>query len=139
VTVTPLLRERSPVAQIALAVGGPLIFGAICGAVLSVSGPAYTTLTIIALLGGVLAGFDHLGANEGAVRGFCAGLVFGVVILATHALIGGEPKAKLPHPHGGLVFVTVIASIIAGSVGGALRARRERKLGDAGAQPARPA
>ena len=37
-----------------------------------------------------------------------------------------EAKAKLPNPHGVLVVITTVFGAILGSIGGALRGRRER-------------
>jgi hypothetical protein len=123
----PLLLERSEGAQIAVAVGGALILGIICGVLLGVSEVAYLVLSLLAILGGIGAGYEHPNADEGAVRGFCGGLVFGSAILATSAVTGMDPKADLPDPPAFLVVITTIFGILFGAIGGWLRGRHERR------------
>jgi hypothetical protein len=43
-------------------------------------------------LGGIGAGFDHLGAAAGAKRGLVAGSIFGGAILVAHQIHGAEAK-----------------------------------------------
>jgi hypothetical protein len=89
-------------------------------------------LSILGILGGVAAGFDHLGADQGFVRGICGGLLFGVSILVAHSLFGQQAKASLPHPHTVLVIVTTILGALFGAIGGGLRSRAEaRRAGTA--------
>src|SRR3954462_5781450 len=102
----PLLLERPVGAQIALAVGGALVLRVICGVLAMVNETADIVVSLVAIVGGIGAGYEHPTGDEGAVRGFCGGLVFGSAIVATVAVMSGEPEAKLPDPHGGLVVVT---------------------------------
>jgi len=125
----PLLLERPPAAQLAVAIGGPVIAGVICGVVLGISGPVYTALTLVLVLGAIAGGYEHPDADEGAVRGLCSGAIFGTMILATNALIGAEPEAHLPDPPAFVVVVIAIVSMIAGAIGGALRKRHDRRHG----------
>ena len=122
----PLLLERTLGLQVLLAVVLPALFGLLTGYVLGVSEAGYLVLSVVALVGGTLGGFDHDGAGEGAVRGFCAGLLFGVFILVGHALFGQRAKADLPEPYAVLVVITTVLGIAFHAIGGALRARRER-------------
>jgi hypothetical protein len=131
----PLLLERSPGAQIGLAVGGAAVLGIVCGLLLGWNETAYLVLSLLAIVGGIGAGYEHAGADEGAIRGFCGGIVFGSCILATSALTGADPKADLPDPPAFLVVVTTIFGIIFGMIGGALRGRHERKMATARARP----
>src|ERR687886_200300 len=103
----PLLLERPVGAQVVLAIVVPAVFGLVCGLLLSVSAVLYTVLTLVAILGGIFAGYDHLGADQGVVRGFCGGLLFGVFILVGHSL-GGTAKASIPSPHVILPIATTI-------------------------------
>ena len=125
----PLLLDRPFAAQIVLAVIAPALFGLLTGFMLGVSEPAYLVLSLLGILGGRVAGYDHLGADEGFVRGIIGGLLFGTFILVGHSVFGMEAKAKIPDPHGVLVGITTVFGAILGAIGGALRARSERKAG----------
>jgi hypothetical protein len=123
----PLLLDRAPGVQVALAVGGAAILGIICGLLLGWSEAAYLVVSLLAILGGIGAGYEHPSADEGVVRGFCGGIVFGSCILATSALTGADPKADLPDPPVFLVVLTTVLGMVFGAIGGALRARHERR------------
>jgi hypothetical protein len=123
----PLLLERPPAAQIGLAVGGALVLGIVCGVLAGVNEAAYLVVSILAIAGGIGAGYEHPSADEGAVRGFCGGIVFGSAIVATVALLDADLKANLPHPHAGLVVLTTVLGMVFGAIGGALRSRHEKR------------
>ena len=122
----PLLLDRPFAAQLVLAVVLPVAYGLLTGYLLGQSAAAYAILSVLGILGGIVAGFDHLGSDQGFVRGICGGLLFGVSILVAHSLTGDQAKATLPHPHGVLVAITTILGALFGAIGGALRARHER-------------
>jgi peptidoglycan/LPS O-acetylase OafA/YrhL len=128
----PLLLDRPPAQQIAVAVGGPVVAGIICGIILGINGTAYTILTLVLVIGGVAGGYEHPTADEGSVRGLCSGLVFGACIVATSAVSGMDAKATLPHPPGFLPVLTGIITMFLGALGGWLRKRHEAKQGEAG-------
>jgi hypothetical protein len=130
----PLLLERSFPVQLALAVVLPVAYGLLTGYMLGQSAAAYAVLSILGILGGIAAGFDHRGSDQGFVRGVCGGLLFGMSILLAHSLFSQQAKATLPHPHGVLVIVTTILGALFGAAGGALRLRTETRRG--GAVPA---
>ncbi len=94
----PLLLERPFGAQVLLAIVVPALFGLITGFVLGVSEAGYLVLSVLGIGGGVVGGMDHDGAGEGALRGVCGGVLFGVFILLGHSVFGQEAKAKLPDP-----------------------------------------
>jgi hypothetical protein len=123
----PLLLERPPAAQIGLVVGGALVLGIICGVLAGVNEAAYLAVSILAIAGGIAAGYEHPSADEGAVRGFCGGIVFGSGIVATVAVLDADLKANLPHPHATLVVVTTVLGMLFGAIGGGLRSRREKR------------
>jgi hypothetical protein len=123
----PLLLDRAPGAQIGLAVGGPAVLGAICGWLLGVNEVAYLVVSILAIVGGIASGYEHPNGDEGAVRGFCGGLLFGTFILATNAVIGAEPTAHLPEPPAFLVILTTVLGIAFGAIGGVLRRRHDAR------------
>ena len=122
----PLHQERSPGQRVLFANVIPFVFGAICGVVLGESEGAYVVLSLVAAAGGLLAGFEHLGAREAAVRGGIAGLLFGAGILLAHAVAGTDAKADLPDPEIVLAAITAIAGALLAVPGGWLRGRRER-------------
>src|SRR6059036_2214207 len=122
----PLLADRPVGEQVFIVLVLPALFGAICGVLLGISGGVYTVLTILAILGGVAAGYDHPTAREGALRGIAGGALFGTFILLAHAVTGTHAKAKIPEPHIVLPIITTVISIGLGAIGGALRARQLR-------------
>jgi hypothetical protein len=121
VRVPPLLSEHPRPVQILLAVVLPAVYGAATGYFLGVSEATYLVLSIIGILGGIGAGFDHLGAAAGARRGVLAGLIFGGSILIAHEIHGADAKADLPDPGVLLVVITTALGGGFGALGGRLR------------------
>ena len=124
--VPPLLNEHPRSVQLLLAVILPAAYGAVTGYFLGVSESTYLVLSILGVLGGIGAGFDHLGAREGALRGVLAGLIFGSSILIAHEIHGATAKAHLPEPAILLVVVTTLLGAAFGALGGWLRERSMR-------------
>jgi hypothetical protein len=122
----PLLADRRPAEQAFIVLVLPALFGAICGVMLGVSEGLYTVLTLLGILGGTAAGYDHSTAGEGALRGIAGGALFGTFILLAHAITGAHAKAHIPEPHVVLPIATTLISIPLGAIGGALRARSLR-------------
>ena len=127
--LAPLLSEHPPALRFVLVGVVPALFGAICGWLLGVNEVAYLVLSILAILGGYGAGLDHLGAREGAVRGFVGGALFGSFILIVHELTGEEAEAHLPEPAILLVVITTVLGVLLGALGGRHRARVEARAG----------
>ena len=121
----PLLSEHPRSVQILLAVVLPVAYGAVTGYFLGVSELTYLVLSVIGILGGIGAGFDHLGAGAGARRGVLAGLLFGGSILIAHEVHGAAAEAHLPDP--AIILVAITTALGAGfaALGGRLRARAE--------------
>jgi hypothetical protein len=105
-------------------VGGPVVFGALCGVLLGVSEVAYLVAIVLSLAGGFLAGFEHAGAREGVIRGLIGGTLFGASILIAHQLEGSEATASLPHPGIALVVFTAAFGAALGALGGYARGRQ---------------
>ncbi len=120
-----LLRERPVGLQIVLAGIVPAAFGAITGWALGVNEIAYIVLSVLGIGGGYLAGMEHRGAGEGAIRGVIGGALFGGFILITAELIDKEHKAHLPDPEILLVAITTAFGVGLGALGGRARVRRE--------------
>ena len=122
----PLLADRRPGEQVFIVLVLPSLFGAICGVMLGINGPLYTVLTLLGILGGIGAGYDHATPREGALRGIAGGALFGTFILLAHAVAGTDAEVKLPDPHVVLPIATTLISIALGAIGGAIRARSLR-------------
>src|SRR6266545_735465 len=106
----PLLTERRPAEQAFIVLVLPSLFGAICGVMLGINEGLYTVLTLLGILGGIGAGYDHSTPAEGALRGIAGGALFGTFILLAHAVAGTHAKAKLPEPHVILPIATTLIS-----------------------------
>src|SRR5215203_482233 len=119
----PLLREHPRWLQVLLALVLPAAYGALTGYFLGVSEGTYIVLSILGVLGGIGAGFDHMGAAIGLRRGLVAGLIFGAAILIAHEVHGADAKADLPDPEILLVSITTGLSAAFGALGGWLRQR----------------
>lgn len=122
-SLPPLLEEHPRPLQIVLAVVLPVAYGAVTGYFLGVSEGTYLVLSILGVLGGIGAGFDHMGTAAGAKRGIVAGLLFGGSILIAHEIHGAEAEAHLPEPAILLVVVTTVLGAAFGALGGYLRER----------------
>ena len=68
----PLLEEHPRWLQFLLAVVTPVAFGALTGYFLGVSESTYLVLSIIGVLGGIGAGFDHHGRSSPARSEACS-------------------------------------------------------------------
>jgi hypothetical protein len=127
VRVPPLLSEQPRTVQVLLAVVLPALYGAVTGYFLGVSEVTYLVLSLLGILGGVGAGFDHLGAAAGAKRGIVAGAIFGGSILIAHEIHGADAKADLPDPAILLVVITTVLAMGFAALGGWLRERSVRR------------
>ena len=123
----PLLEEHQRSIQALLVIVLPAVYGAVTGYFLGVSESAYLLLSILGVLGGIGAGFDHVGAAAGAKRGVLAGSVFGAAILVAHEIHGEEATAHLPDPAILLVVLTTVLAIGFGALGGWLRGRAKAR------------
>jgi hypothetical protein len=121
------LMDRPLVARVLLVVVVPGVFGLIVGWALGQSKPLYIALSIVAAIGGYVAGFEHRSGREGALRGFIAGAFFGGGVLLMHQLTGDRATVKPPHP--GVILIAITAVLGAGLAvfGATARAEREKK------------
>jgi hypothetical protein len=125
-----LLVEHPRWLQALLVVVVPAVYGAITGYFLGVSEGTYLALSIIGIVGGIGAGFDHVGAVAGAKRGVIAGSVFGAAILIAHEVHGEDAEAHLPEPAILLVVLTTVLAICFAAFGGWLRERVTARAAD---------
>ena len=124
----PLFRDRPRALQIILGGVVPLVFGAIVGIVLGISGVAYWGLAAAAAVGGVLAGLEHRDGWGGADRGLVGGALFATGLLVAHAIAGTHAKASLGSFPPLLVVLDAIVGMFLGALGGRI-ARSLRRRG----------
>jgi hypothetical protein len=125
VKLPPLLRQRSLPAQFLLAIASPVVFGGVCGYVLGSSEVTYNLLMLLAGVGGVLSGFEHLGARQGAIRGIVGGVLFTTALVSCFAIRGAPAVAHLPLSLGGMAVIYAAMGVPLGALGGRLRRRAE--------------
>jgi len=130
-----LLRDRPRPVQIVLAGAVPFAFGAVVGIVLGISAGAYWALAVIAGIGGILVGFEHMDGWGGADRGLAGGALFGAGILIAHAIAGTHAKVSLGSFPPFLIVIDAIAGMFLGALGGRL-ARAMRERGEPAEKPA---
>jgi hypothetical protein len=123
----PLYRDQPRAQQIAGPLVGPIVFGIICGWLLGVSELVYTVLTLLAILGGIAAGYEHDSLLGGAARGAFIGTLFSLTICETHRIIGNDSLANTPKPIELIIIVFAVISLVLGVIGAALRRRAEAK------------
>jgi len=123
----PLFASHPAPVQILLGIVLPIIGGVVGGVLLVVSEPIYLVYSVLAIGAGYFGGLEHVGAEEGALRGFTGGVLFGTFILFAKEVSGSDPKAPLPHPEIVLVVLTTVLGIALGALGGRSRGRREAR------------
>lgn len=121
----PLFRDRPRVVQIFLGLIAPLASGALCGYLLGASQPWFNGAMLLAGLGGIGAGFEHLGARDGARRGIVGGVLFAAALFACFRLRALPALVPLPLPLPGMVVVYAVMGAPLGALGGRLRQRSE--------------
>ena len=121
----PLFAHHPPRVQVLLGIVVPILAGVIGGVLLVVSEPIYLVYSLLAIGAGYFGGLEHVGGEEGALRGFTGGLLFGTFILFAKEVSGSDPKAHLPQPEVLLVVITTVLGIGLGALGGRARGRRE--------------
>jgi hypothetical protein len=129
----PLFRERPLALRIITGGVVPALFGAATGVVLGVSAGGYWAMQLVALAGGIFAGFEHADGWDGADRGLVGGAIFGTSLLVAHAIAGTDAKVTLPSFEPILVIFTAIIGMLAGALGGRLRRATMDRGGERGA------
>jgi hypothetical protein len=95
----PLFEDRPAALQIAGGIVLPMVFGLVTGFALAWNEVVYLILVgPVAILGGLLAGTEHRGADQGFVRGLIGGLVFSSFILLGLEILNEEPRTDLLRP-----------------------------------------
>ncbi len=122
-----LFRDRSRPVQIVLGGIIPAIVGAGAGVLIGASVAGYWIIAVVAGLGSVVSGFEHLDGWGGADRGLVSGAIYGTALLVAHAIAGTHAKVSLGSFPPLLAVVTAIIGMFLCALGGRLaRAQRER-------------
>jgi ABC-type uncharacterized transport system permease subunit len=119
----PLLGQRPLAAQVFLLVVLPVVFGAVCGAVLGASKLWFNVLMLVAGIGGIGGGFEHTSARSGLFRGILAGALFAGALLVTFEVRGVPALTPLPAALPIMAVVYAVMGMPFGALGGWLRAR----------------
>jgi hypothetical protein len=106
-------------------VGGPLLFGAICGFLLGETATGWWVSQLVAAVGGFAAGLEHGDARSAALRGLAGGTLFGLGIVAADAISDNAHTVEAPDPIGLIVVFTAIIGALLAALGGRLRARAD--------------
>jgi hypothetical protein len=84
--LTPVLfKERTRPMQILLGGVIPAAIGALAGVMIGVSTGAYWAIAVLAAIGSIVSGFEHLDGWGAADRGLAAGTIYGAALLIAHA------------------------------------------------------
>jgi hypothetical protein len=126
---SPLFRERPRPVQLILGLVVPFAFGAVAGVFLGISAAAYWAIGLVALIGGVLAGFEHADGWDGADRGLVGGTLYGAGLLIAHAIAGTDATVSLPGFAPILIVFTAIIGVLAGALGGRIRGGAMQRRG----------
>jgi hypothetical protein len=122
-----LFRDRPRPVQVILGGVVPLLIGALAGIMVGVAPGAYWAVAAVAAVGGVLAGFEHRDGWGGADRGLVGGALYGIGLLAAHAIAGTDATVSLGSFPPLLAVITAIVGMLLGALGGRLgRAARDR-------------
>ena len=119
----PLLSERSPAVRFALTYLTPMLGGFATGATLGIGVGAWIVANVLATLGGLGAGFEHVDRAEAARRGATGGAIFGLSLVLADALVVGDRAAKIADPAILQVLVTTTLGTVLALAGASLRAR----------------
>jgi hypothetical protein len=122
-----LFRERSFVMKAVLGGILPLLFGALCGFLMGTSNVWFTVVSTAGIVGGVSAGFEHVGWRDGFVRGITGGALFAIALVAVHVGRGVPLVAYLPASLGVSAVIYGAMGAPFGVLGGWLRAKREAR------------
>jgi hypothetical protein len=119
------LRDQSTAERVFALLIGPILLGAICGWLLGVTEIGYTILTLLAVIGGVAAGYEHDRPRAGALRGLWGGALFGISICEVHRIIGEPATAEVPEPIELIAIVFALIGCALGALGAYQRHKRE--------------
>src|SRR5215216_7140766 len=123
-----LLRDRPRPLQVILGGVVPFAVGAVAGVLLGVAAGAYWAISVLAAVGGVLAGFEHPNGWGGADRGLVGGALYGIGLLVAHAIAGTDATVSLGSFPALLPVVTAIVGMLLGALGGRIsRGIRDRE------------
>jgi len=105
--IVPFADRPRPV-QIVFVCVSPLLFGALVGIAAGTSSTDYWVLSVIAVISSFLCGAEHPTPGPAALRGAAAAAIYGVGVLAAHAIAGTDAKVSL----NGFPMTIVVAAIV---------------------------
>ncbi len=124
-----LFRDRPRPVQIVLGGVVPALAGALAGVMVGASAAGYWIVSIVAGVGGFLAGFEHRDGWGGADRGMVGGAIFGTSLVLVHWAIGNDEKVSLGNSRVVFVIVIAIIGILLGALGGRIARHHREKAG----------
>jgi hypothetical protein len=126
--LTPtLFGERTRPMQVFLGGVIPAAIGALAGVMIGVSTGAYWAIAVLAAIGSIVSGLEHLDGWGAADRGLAAGAIYGAALLIAHAIAGTHAKVSLGSFPPFLILITAIAGMVLCAIGGrTARVRGER-------------
>ena len=131
-----LLRDRARPHQVVAGGVIPAVLGIVAGVMAGVSAPAYWVVAALVSIGSVVAGFEHRDGWGGADRGFFGGVIYGIALVVTHAIINDRLKVSLGSTPAFLPVVTAIVGMFLSAAGGrTARLSREKAARAEGKAP----
>jgi len=82
---------------------------------------------LVAGIGGILGGFEHATARDGALRGVVGGVLFAGPLLVTFEARGVPALVPLPASLPVMAVIYAVSGMPLGALGGWLRARSEAR------------
>ena len=126
-----LFRDRPRAVQIVSGGVIPAALGIAAGVLAGASAPGYWVLAGLVAVGSVIAGFEHRDGWGGADRGFFGGVIYGIALVVTHAIINNHLKVSLGSTPGFLPVVTAIVGMFLSAAGGRIARLSREKAGRA--------
>lgn len=105
-------------------VGGPVVSGAATGLLLGTTVWLYLLSILVAVVGGIGAGPQQSRLPTALLRGAVAGTIWGISLLAAHALSGATAVVELPDPQVLFLPFAVVPPVLVCGVGWAWANRR---------------
>jgi hypothetical protein len=121
--------DRPTAVKLLLVLVVPLVFGVITGAVLAPLPVVYIVLQVVAAVGGIIGGLEHRRLSEATLRGLAAGMSFGLAILLSHLVIGGDDHHLLGDDPMLLPWIAGVFGVLLALLGSFIRGRLERRHG----------
>jgi hypothetical protein len=93
-----LFSQMSRPRQLWESVGGAILTGIICGALLEIVWWGYVIAVLVTFVGGAPSGTQHRTLRGALLRGFVGGVVWALCVIAVVAIVRVPPTVALPDP-----------------------------------------